>query len=191
MYERVTPTRVACACLATLASASCAVRSSANSASGCIGRAVPVVVTWTGMPCRADQRPATSPSASLSRAVSSDSGRSASTDRRASDRLSRASLVAALEVAAPAGRVVGGLLGRLELGDDPGQPLGQGVVDLPGHPLPLVEDAGLPGLGQQLLLQARVLGQTRLEPAVGLAQLAERALAGSTWTRQTPSGEPR
>src|ERR1700759_2192753 len=35
---------------------------------------------------------------------------------------------------APAGRVVGGLLGRLELGDDPGQALGQGVVDLPGHP---------------------------------------------------------
>ena len=91
----MTPTRVAQACLATLASASCAVRSSANSASGDIGRAVPVVVTWAGIPCRADQRPAVSASASLSRPVSSDSGRSASTERRASVRLSRARAVAA------------------------------------------------------------------------------------------------
>ena len=74
---------------------------------------------------------------------------------------------------APGGRVVGGLFGRLELGDDAGQTLGQGVVDLPGHPLPLVQHAGLPGLGQQLVLQARVLGQGGLELAVGLAQLTE------------------
>jgi hypothetical protein len=39
---------------------------------------VPVVVTRTGMPCSADQRAATPASASLSGAVSSGSGRSAS-----------------------------------------------------------------------------------------------------------------
>ena len=95
MYDRVSPTLAAWACLATLASPSWAVRSSATSTSGGSGRTVPVVVTWTGTPCRVDQRPATLVSASLSRAVSSGSGRSASTERRASVRLSRASRVAA------------------------------------------------------------------------------------------------
>jgi hypothetical protein len=63
------------------------------------------------------------------------------------------------------------LVGRLELGDDPGQALGHGVVDLAGHPLPFVGHAGLPGLGQQLLVQAGVLGQGDLQHAVGLAEL--------------------
>ena len=69
--------------------------------------AVPVVVTWTAMPCSADQRSATPASASLSRAASSGSGRSACTDRRASDRLSRASAGRRLNVPAPRARVVG------------------------------------------------------------------------------------
>jgi hypothetical protein len=76
-------------------------------------------------------------------------------------------------VPAPPGRVVGGVLGRLQLGDDPGKPLGHGVVDLPGHPLPLVQDSGLPGLGQQLLVQARILGQRGLELGFGLAHLGQ------------------
>ena len=54
------------------------------------------------------------------------------------------------------------LVGRLELGDDPGQALGERVVDLAGHPLPLVEHAGLAGLGQQLGVQAGVLRQRGL-----------------------------
>ncbi len=92
------------------------------------------------------------------------------------------------EVPAPAGRVVGGLFGRLELGDDPGQALGQGVVDLPGHPLPLVLDPGLAGLGQQLLLQARVLGQRGLEPVVSRAQLVQRLPAPVVQQRGGPPG---
>ncbi len=91
----MTPTLVAPACLATLANASCAVRSSANSASGVIGRAVPVVVTRTVIPCSFDHLSATSASASLRRPPSSGSGRSASTERRASARLSLASLLTA------------------------------------------------------------------------------------------------
>ncbi len=50
-------------------------------------------------------------------------------------------------------------------------------MDLPRHPLPLVHDAGLPGLGEQLLVQAGVLGQRGLELAVRLAQLGDRLLA--------------
>ena len=60
-----------------------------------IGRAVPVVVTCAGIPFMADHRSATPATASLSLHPSSGSGRSASTDRRASERLSRASRVAA------------------------------------------------------------------------------------------------
>jgi hypothetical protein len=54
--------------------------------------------------------------------------------------------------------------------------LGQGVVDLPCHPLPLVEHPGLAGLDQQLGVQARVLLQRRLDLGVGLVQLDERLL---------------
>jgi hypothetical protein len=43
-----------------------------------------------------------------------------------------------VEVAAPPGRVAGGLPGRLELGDDPGEALREGVMNLPCQPLPLV-----------------------------------------------------
>ena len=58
-----------------------------------------------------------------------------------------------------------GLVGRLELGHDPGQALGDGVVDLARHPRPLVEDARLAGLGQQLALQSGVL--LRAPPRAG------------------------
>ena len=94
MYDKVTPTRLAAACLPTLASASCPVRSSAISTSGCSCRAVPVVVTAAGTPLTSDQRAATSASASGSRAASSGSGRSACTDRRASTSVERASSAA-------------------------------------------------------------------------------------------------
>ena len=49
-------------------------------------------------------------------------------------------------------------------------------MDLPGHPLPLVQDPSLPGLRQQLLAQARVLGQRGLQLALGLAHLGEGQL---------------
>ena len=68
---------VASACLATLASASWAVRSSATSISGRITRGVPVVVNDTSTPCSSDHRRATSWIASGSRAPASGSGRSA------------------------------------------------------------------------------------------------------------------
>lgn len=55
------------------------------------------------------------------------------------------------------------MLGRLQLGDDPGQSLRQRVMNLPRHPLPLIEDPGLPGLGQQLPVQTLVPGQRRLD----------------------------
>jgi hypothetical protein len=53
-----------------------------------------VVVTCASTPLRPDQRSATSARASGSRAISSGSGCKACTDRRASDRLSRASRIA-------------------------------------------------------------------------------------------------
>jgi hypothetical protein len=74
---------------------------------------------------------------------------------------------------APLLRGFPGLPGRLQLGDDPGQSLGQGVVDFAGHPLPLVQHTGLPGLRQQLYVQARVLLQRRGELPVGLAELGD------------------
>ena len=61
-------------------------------------------------------------------------------------------------------------------------------MDLPGHPLPLVLDPGLAGLGQQLLLQARVLRQRRLEPVVGRAELFQRLPAPVVQHRGGPPG---
>ena len=46
-----------------------------------------------------------------------------------------------LQVPVPIGRAVVRLVGRLELGHDPDQALGDRVVDLAGHPGALVEDA--------------------------------------------------
>ena len=74
--------------------------------------------------------------------------------------------------------LVAALLGRLELGDDPGQALRQRVVDLPGHPLPLVTRARLPGLGDQLSLQPGVLRDHLLQPVAGLGQFGDHLLAG-------------
>ena len=79
-------------------------------------------------------------------------------------------------VPAPRGRVVGRVLGRLQLGDDAGQALRQGVVDLPGHPGPLVQDAGLAGLLDQPFLQRADFGEGRGEPGVGVPGLAQRRL---------------
>ena len=81
---------------------------------------------------------------------------------------------------------------RLELGDDPGEALGERVVDLPGHPLPLVDHARLPGLGQQLHLQPGVLLQRLGEAPVGLFQLGDHLPAARGLLRgQCPEvGEP-
>ena len=98
------------------------------------------------------------------RASSARGHRAPRTERRASVRLSRASSSAFARWRSPVGRAIGRLVGRLELGDDPGQALGDRVVDLAGHPLPLVEDARLAGLGEQLGVEAGVLLQRRLEP---------------------------
>ena len=67
------------------------------------------------------------------------------------------------------------LLGGLELGDDAGQALGEGVVDLPRHALALVEHARLAGLDEQLRLQAGVLGQ-RSPPAASPSACVRRCV---------------
>lgn len=56
-----------------------------------------------------------------------------------------------------------GMLRRLELGDDPGEALGQGVVDLAGQSLAFVLRPGLAGLGDQLRVEPGVLVQRRLK----------------------------
>ena len=131
----------------------------------------PVIVTSTGIPLSSDQSRATTARASGSVPDSSAAGIDASTDRRASARLSRASRFAfsrwRSRSAAPLLRMVG----RLELGDDPGQPLGDRVVDLAGHPLSFVEHARLAGLGQQLGVETGVLLERDLEPGEGDAAL--------------------
>ena len=118
-------------------------------------------------------------------------GSDASTERRASARLSRASRSAVVEVAVAVGRPIARLVGRLELGDDPGQALRDGVVDLARHALPLVEDARLAGLGQQLGVQPGVLVQRRLQPRERAAALLvllgdlladDRAAADRRWS---------
>ena len=73
------------------------------------------------------------------------------------------------EVAIAVRRAIDRLVCGLELRDDPGQALGDRVVDLARHPLPLVEDARLSCLGEQLGVEARVLLQGRLEPGERLA----------------------
>ena len=137
----------------TLASASCATRNSATSRPGGSTTGSPVVSTRRGdaagrgplRPARRSPRAAAPPPAARAR--------SAWTDRRASVRLSRASRGPRRRAAALAGSPSG--VGGLELGDDPGEALREGVVDLAGHPLPLVEHPGLAGLGEQLGVQAR------------------------------------
>ena len=74
-------------------------------------------------------------------------------------------------MALPLLRPVARLAGRLQLGDDPGQPLRDGVVDLARHALPLVHDAGLACLRQQLGVETGVLLECDLESREGLAAL--------------------
>ncbi len=52
-----------------------------------------------------------------------------------------------VHVTLPALGVLAALLCRFELCDDPRETLRQGVMDLARHPLALVEDTGLSGLG--------------------------------------------
>ena len=70
-----------------------------------------------------------------------------------------------------------GLLGGLQLGDDAGETLRQRVVDLPGHPLPLLEHAGLAGLVEQLGVQLGVLLQGGLEPFEQLPALLSSCIS--------------
>ena len=76
-----------------------------------------------------------------------------------------------LDVAIAVGGPLLRMVGRLELGDDPGQPLGDRVVDLAGHPLSFIEHARLAGLGQELGVETRVLLERDLEPGKGDAAL--------------------
>ena len=119
----------------------------------------------------ADQRSATSASPSSSVAPSSDLG------SRRLDRPARLGQALAgqpdgvVDVASPVVRPVARLLGGLELGDDPGQPVGDGVVDLARHPRPLVEHARLSRLRDQLSLEPDVLVHGDLELGDGLPAL--------------------
>ena len=72
-------------------------------------------------------------------------------------------LLGVVEMAVAVRRPVAGVVGRLELGHDPDQALGDGVVDLAGHPGPLVEDARLAGLREELGVEAGVLVEGGLE----------------------------
>ena len=156
---------------ATFASASWAIRRSATSISGWSATTSPVTATATGTALISDHSRATSASASGSVPASSAAGIDASTERRASVRLSRASRSALSRCRSRSVRPVARLVRRLELGDDPDQALGDGVVDLARHALPLVEHARLAGLGQQLRVQAGVLDRRRLQPRERLAAL--------------------
>ncbi len=61
----------------------------------------------------------------------------------------------------------------LELSDDAGQPLGDGVVDLGSQPPALVGDSGLPGLHQELDVQGGVLVEGLLQGRVGALQFGD------------------
>ncbi len=185
--------RPAWACLATFASASWAVRSRVTSISGSSVMGSPVTVTSAGTVVRSDHSRATSRSASGS--VAASSGRRQRALHGAA-RFAQALAGQSLGVREMAIVLVGPVVrvaGRLELGDDAGEALGDGVVDLGRHPLALLQHAGLPGLGQQLGVEARVLGQRLLESSDRLATrlvllgdpLADRsvpALRTTVWT---------
>ena len=134
-----------------------------TSISGWSGSGSPVVVNSTGMPLSADQR---------SRDVGQGLGERRALEGLGPRRLDRSPRLGQalarqpervpdvpLAVVGPVAR----LLGRLELGDDPGQAVGDRVVDLAGHPLPLVEHARLAGLGHAAALQPGVLLERGLE----------------------------
>ena len=144
----------------------------------------PVIATSTGMPFIADHSRATSASAS---------GERAALERRGHRRLDRAARLGQALAGEPLGvvevpvavvRPIARLLGRLELGDDADQALGDGVVDLARHALPLVEHARLAGLGQQLGVEAGVLDRRRLEPGERLPALL--VLLGHPLADDTP-----
>ena len=65
--------------------------------------------------------------------------------------------MARVEVVAAPSPGSAAVVGRLELGDDAGQALGDGVVDLGGQAPAFVGDARLPGLDEELGVQAGVL----------------------------------
>ena len=112
MYDSVRPARVAPACLATFASASWAVRSSATSISGWRAMTSPVTVTSTGIPLRSDQSRATSASAS---------GRVRDSSAAGHRRLDRAARLGQALAGQPLGVRRGGGRGR-PAGRAPGRP---------------------------------------------------------------------
>lgn len=72
----------------------------------------------------------------------------------------------AFEVRAGGGQI-GGVRDDLELGDDPGQALGDGVVDLGGQPPAFVGDARFPRLEEELGVKGGVLVEGLLQSRVG------------------------
>ena len=143
----------------------------------------PVTVTSIGIPLSSDHSRATPSSASGSDRDSSAAGHRGLDRAAGLGQALAGEPLGVLEVAVPVGRAVARLVGGLELGDDPGQALGDRVVDLARHPLPLVEDARLARLGQQLGVEAGVLLQRRLEP--GERDAAFLALLGRPSRRCT------
>jgi hypothetical protein len=107
MYDRVSATLPARACLLTLASASWVTRSSVTSASGLSDRGVPVTVVVAVTPVSSASRSVSRPSASPSEAAPSCSVRRSQTSRRTSARLSLAVRLASsrcrLAASAPCG----------------------------------------------------------------------------------------
>ena len=135
------------ACLATLASASCAARSSVPSTSGCSGTGSPVVIDLRrdvvqGRPARHHRAERLRQRSALERLRPEGVHRPASLGQALARHLRRVA-----QVPVVVGRTGRRLAGGLELGDDPDQTLAQRVVDLRGHPLPLVQRAGLVGPG--------------------------------------------
>lgn len=74
-----------------------------------------------------------------------------------------------------------GEVGRLQLGDDPGQALGEDVVDLPRQPLPFLSDPGLARLGDKLGVPPRPADDES-------AERLTRRPGGRNGTRRPPAG---
>ena len=171
MNDSVRRARPACACFATFASASWAVRSSVTSISG---SSVDRLAGHGDL--RRHRRSARTSSRDLAQGV----GEGRRLERRRQRAVDRPARFAQAVARQPLGvREVTVVLlgsiqrmpGRLELGDHAGQALGDRVVDLARHPLALLEDARLAGLREELRVEPGVLGQRLLQPRDRLASL--------------------
>ncbi len=100
-------------------------------------------------------------------------GRSASTDRRASARLSRANRTALLDARLQLGVITHLAFSSLQLRDDAREALSERVMDLPSEAGPLVEYASLARLRDELRVQPGVLRERLLQAGVGRLQVAD------------------